>query len=59
MDGSLIDLYMGIDYRMFEHVAIGLGLNSAKLNVAVSDSELKDALDWQYDGVLLFFKFDF
>jgi hypothetical protein len=59
MDGSLVDLYAGIDYRLFEHVAIGVGLNSVRLDVEVSDSDLTGALDWQYDGVLLFFKFDF
>jgi len=58
-DGSLVDLYAGIDYRMFEHVAIGLGLNSVKLDVDISDSDLAGSLDWQYEGVLLFFKFDF
>ena len=58
-DGSLIDLYAGIDYRLFEHVAIGAALNSVKLDVDVSDNDLIGALDWQYDGVLLFFKFDF
>ncbi len=59
MDGSLIDLYAGIDYRLFEHVAIGVGLNSVRLDVGVSASNLAGSLDWQYDGGLLFFKFDF
>ena len=59
MDGSLIDLYAGIDYKLFEHAAIGLGLNSVRLDVDVTASDLTGALDWQYDGVLLFFKFDF
>jgi hypothetical protein len=59
MEGSLVDLYAGIDYRLFEHVAIGVGLNSVKLDVDVSDSKLAGSLDWQYDGALLFFKFDF
>jgi len=59
MDGSLIDLYAGIDYRLFEHLAIGAALNSVTLDVEVSDSDLTGALDWQYDGVLLFFKLDF
>jgi hypothetical protein len=59
MDGSLVDIYAGIDYRLFEHVAMGVGLNSVRLHVEVSDSDLTGALDWQYDGVLLFFKFDF
>jgi hypothetical protein len=59
MEGSLTDLYAGIDYRLFEHVAIGVGLNSVRLDVDVSDSDLAGSLDWQYDGGLLFFKFDF
>jgi hypothetical protein len=59
MEGSLTDLYAGIDYKLFEHAAIGLALNSVKMDVNVSGSTLKGALDWQYDGVLLFFKFDF
>jgi hypothetical protein len=59
MDGSLIDLYVGIDYRLFEHVAIGVGLNSVRLDVGVSASNLAGSLDWQYDGALIFFKFDF
>jgi hypothetical protein len=59
MDGSLVDLYAGIDFRLFEHVAVGAALNSVRLDVEVSDSDLTGALDWQYDGVLLFFKFDF
>ena len=59
MDGSLIDLYAGIDYRLFEHVAIGAALNSVRLDVDVSSRKLNGSLDWQYDGGLLFLKFDF
>ncbi len=59
MEGSLTDLYAGIDYRLFEHVAIGAGLNSVRLDVDVSDSDLTGSLDWQYDGGLIFLKFDF
>lgn len=58
-EGSLTDLYAGIDYRLFDHAAIGLALNSVKLDVKVSDRDLVGALDWQYDGVLLFLKFSF
>jgi len=59
MDGSLTDLYAGIDYQLFTHAAIGLGLNSVRMNVDVSGSRLKGSLDWQYDGALLFLKFTF
>lgn len=58
-DGSLTDLYAGVDYQLFEHVAIGLGLNSVRMNVGVESNDLNGDLDWQYDGVLLFFKFDY
>ncbi len=43
----------------FEHVAIGAGLNCVRLDVDISDNDLTGSLDWQYDGGLLFFKFDF
>ena len=57
--GSLTDLYAGIDYRLFDHAAIGLSLNSVRLDVKASDRDLVGALDWQYDGALLFLKFSF
>jgi len=58
-DGSLIDLYAGIDYQMFEHVAFGLGINSVRIDVGVDDADLTGNLDWRYDGGLLFLKVDF
>jgi hypothetical protein len=58
-DGSLIDLYAGIDYQLSEHVAIGLGVNSVSIDVEISGNDLNGNLDWRYGGGLLFFKFDF
>jgi len=58
-DGSLYDFYAGLDYRLFEHVAIGVGINSVKLDFGVTKENLTGDLDWRYDGGLLFFKFDF
>jgi len=58
-DGSLVDLYAGIDYQLFERAAIGLGLNSVKLDVGISDASLNGDVDWGYDGGLLFIKVDF
>jgi hypothetical protein len=57
--GSLYDVYAGLDYQLFEHVAIGIGINSVKLNVGVTKNNFNGDLDWRYDGGLLFFKFDF
>lgn len=59
VDGSLVDLYLGIDYQVIEHVAIGLGFNTVNFDVDVSKSDFSGSLDWRYDGALLFFKFDF
>lgn len=59
VDGSLVDLYLGIDYQVIEHVAVGLGFNSVNLDVDASKSDFSGSLDWRYEGALLFFKFDF
>ena len=58
-DGSLFDLYVGLDYQLFEHAAVGVGFNSVKLDVAISKQNFTGNFDWQYDGGLLFVKFDF
>ncbi|MDH5305248.1 MAG: hypothetical protein OEW64_14270 [Gammaproteobacteria bacterium] len=58
-NGSLYDLYAGLDYQLLEHLAIGLGYNSVKIDVGVSAGNFNGDLDWRYDGGLLFFKFDF
>jgi hypothetical protein len=58
-DGELVDLYLGIDYRFAEHVAIGLGYNAVNINVEIAKNSFDGKLDWGYDGALLFFKFDF
>ena len=59
VDGSLIDLYLGIDYQVIEHVAVGLGFNSVHMDVDATKSDFSGSLDWRYEGALLFFKFDF
>jgi hypothetical protein len=57
--GSLYDVYAGLDYQLLEHMAIGLGFNSVRIDVEVSEGNFNGDLDWRYDGGLLFFKFDF
>jgi len=59
VDGSLIDLYAGIDYQLLENMSLGFGLNSVQIDVDASKSSFNGTLDWQYDGGLVFFKFDF
>jgi len=58
-DGSLIDLYAGVDYQLFEHAAIGVGINSVTIDVKIEDTGLNASLDWRYSGGLLFLKVDF
>ena len=57
--GSLYDVYAGLDYQLLERMAVGLGINSVKLNVGISKGNFDGDLDWRYDGGLLFLKFDF
>ena len=58
-DGSLYDIYAGLDYQLFGHVALGVGVNSVRLDIGVTKQNLTGDLDWRYDGALLFLKFDF
>ena len=58
-DGSLVDFYAGIDYQLWEHAAIGLGVNSVTIDVGIDRERFDGELNWKYDGALLFVKFDF
>ncbi len=59
VDGSLTDLYAGIDYRVLDNLSIGLGVNSVTINVDASKNRYAGSLDWNYTGGLLFLKFNF
>jgi len=59
VEGSLVDLYLDINYQIMEHVAIGLGFNSVDIDVDANKSDFSGTLDWRYKGALLFFKLDF
>lgn len=58
-EGSLYDLFAGLDFSITENIAIGVGVNSVKLDVGVSKNSFDGDLEWQYDGALAYFKFDF
>ena len=58
-DGSLIDFYAGVDYQLWDKASIGLGINSVTIDVGVDRPGFDGEIDWQYDGALLFVKFDF
>ena len=59
VEGSLVDLYAGVDYGVTDTISVGLGVNSVALDVDASKSGFRGSLDWQYSGALLFLKFDF
>lgn len=59
IDGSLIDIYAGLDYRVLDNLSIGVGFNSVTIDVDASQNDFEGGLDWQYSGGLAFFKFDF
>lgn len=57
--GNLYDMYAGVDYQLFENVAVGLGYNRVHFDIAVAKTDFNGDMDWRYDGSLLFLKFDF
>lgn len=59
IDGSLVDVYAGLDYHVLDFLSIGLGFNSVTIDVDTSQNDFQGGLDWQYSGGLVFFKFDF
>ncbi len=58
-EGSLVDLYAGIDYEVLDFLEIGIGINSVELDVDVSASKFQGSLDYRYTGGLVFFKLNF
>jgi hypothetical protein len=58
-DGSLYDVFGGIDYSMTEMISLGLGFNAVRFDLGFDDSKLTGDLDWAYAGAMLYLKFDF
>ncbi|MGH8168618.1 MAG: hypothetical protein ACREQ1_15365, partial [Woeseiaceae bacterium] len=58
-EGSLYDLFVGLDFNITETIAVGAGLNSVQLDVGVSKTGFEGNMDWQYDGAMAYLKFDF
>lgn len=59
IDGSLVDIYAGLDYSVTDRMSVGLGVNSVALDVDAAKTSFQGSLDWKYTGGLLFLKFDF
>jgi hypothetical protein len=58
-DGSLYDLFAGLDFSITDNIAIGVGVNAVKLDIDVSKSGFQGNMDWEYQGALAYLKFDF
>jgi len=59
IDGSFSDVYAGVDYKLTDRFAIGLGYNKVLFNVESSKSDFTGKLNWDYDGIMLYLKSDF
>jgi hypothetical protein len=61
VDGTLTDKYLAVDYSFGERFAAGLAFNDTGLDVDADKGagEFRGALDWGYDGWLLYMKVDF
>ncbi|HEX5787453.1 MAG TPA: hypothetical protein VFY03_04700 [Woeseiaceae bacterium] len=58
-DGSLYDVFAGVDYSMTEKLSLGLGFNTVRFDLGFDDDRLNGAVDWSYAGGMLYLKFDF
>lgn len=58
-DGHLQDSLLGIDYRMTEHFALGLGYNHVEIDVDATDKALRADLIWQYSGLIVYLRSTF
>jgi hypothetical protein len=59
VDGSLVDIYAGFDYRVLDHLSLGIGFNTVTIDVGATKNSFDGAIDWRYSGALVFLKFDF
>lgn len=59
IEGRLLDIYAGLDYKITDNFALGVAYNFVTFDVDARRSKFAGSLDWDYDGVLLYFKVAF
>jgi hypothetical protein len=60
VDGRLTDFYVGADYGFGERMAVGAAYNRVSMSLAATeDRGFTGTVDWGYDGILVYFKYDF
>ena len=58
-DGHLHDTLLGIDYRVTDHIALGLGYNRVEIDVDATDKAIRSDLIWEYSGVIAYLRATF
>lgn len=58
-EGFLYDVFAGLDFGVTKNVAIGVGVNAVEFDIGVSKNRFQGDLKWQYEGALVYLKFDF
>ena len=56
IEGRLLDIYAGLDYKITEKLALGVAYNFVTFDIDARRSKFDGSLDWDYDGFLLYFK---
>ena len=56
-DGLLLNVALGVNYRAFEHVGVGLNYNYFKLDVGIDKSDWRGDIETIYDGVYVYASF--
>ncbi len=56
-DGLMVNFALGINYRAFEHVGIGLNYNFFKLDVGIDKSNWRGDIETVYEGVYVYASF--
>lgn len=59
INGSLVDLYAGVDFHLTRRLAAGLAYNFMNLDVRSGDDSLRGKVDWEYGGWLAFLQLGF
>jgi hypothetical protein len=54
IDGVFTDISLGVEYRVFRHVGLGMGLDSNSLKIVEDESNYKFTYDNRLTGLLLY-----
>ena len=54
MDGTIFDLFGGLEYRPWQHAGIGLAYLYTSADLTITDSGVKTDIEYDYSGPLLY-----